>query len=71
MQQFAERLGITKPPEQYGFSAERLGRIAEFFDRQTERGVIPGWSAVVARNGEPVYAAGGGLPAATAEKSGT
>ena len=23
MQQFAERLGITKPPEQYGFSAER------------------------------------------------
>lgn len=61
MQQFAERLGITKPPEQSGFSAERLGRIAEFFDRQTERGVIPGWSAVVARNGEPVYAAGGGL----------
>lgn len=61
MQQFADRFGVTKPPEESGFSAERLGRIAEFFDRQTELGVIPGWSALVARDGEPVYAAGGGL----------
>ncbi|MER5793691.1 serine hydrolase domain-containing protein [Streptomyces sp. NPDC001980] len=61
MQQFADRFGVTKPPERSGFSAERLGRITEFFDRQTELGVIPGWSALVARNGEPVYAAGGGL----------
>jgi hypothetical protein len=53
MQQFADRLGVTKPPEQSGFSAERLGRIAEFFDRQTDLGVIPGWSAVVARTENP------------------
>ncbi|WP_217552376.1 serine hydrolase [Streptomyces sp. GbtcB6] len=61
MQQFTDRLGVTRPPERSGFSAERLGRITEFFDRQTELGVVPGWSALVARNGEPVYAAGGGL----------
>jgi CubicO group peptidase (beta-lactamase class C family) len=61
MQQFTDRFGVTEPPERSGFSAGRLARITEFFDRQTDLGIIPGWSALVARHGEPVYAAGGGL----------
>ena len=61
MQQFVRCIDATEPPERSGFSAERLGRIAEFFDRQTQLGVVPSRSALVARHGELVYTESGGL----------
>ena len=61
MNSFSDQLGVTATPEQYGFDAERLTRITQHFDRWVDSGVLPGWSALVARHGEPVYAGYGGL----------
>ena len=61
MQDFASHFTVTKRPEQLGFDAERLPRITRHFDRWVDLGVIPGWSALVARHGEPVFAGGGGV----------
>lgn len=60
MNAFADRFAVTKPPERFGFNAERLERIASHFDRYVDQGVLPGWSALVARHGETVFAGGGG-----------
>src|ERR1700719_209883 len=42
-------------PEDAGFSAERLGRITQFFQSEVDKGAIPGAVLLVARNGKVVY----------------
>ena len=61
MQAFPDYFGVTSSPERLGFDAERLARITRHFDRWVDLGVLPGWSALVARQGEPVFAGGGGV----------
>ena len=61
MQAFPDHFGVTSSPARFGFDAERLARITRHFDRWVDRGVLPGWSALVARHGEPVFAGHGGL----------
>ncbi len=61
MQAFPDHFGVTSSPEQFGFDAERLTRITRHFDRWVDLGVLPGWAALVARHGEPVFAGHGGL----------
>ena len=61
MQAFPDHFGVTGSPEQFGFDAERLARITRHFDRLVDLGVLPGWSALVARRGEAVFAGHGGL----------
>ncbi|WP_413810695.1 serine hydrolase domain-containing protein [Streptomyces sp. OE57] len=61
MKAFADPFNVTNTPEQFGFDAERLERITSHFDRYVDLGVLPGWSALVARHGEPVFAGGGGF----------
>ena len=61
MQAFPDHFGVTGSPEQFGFDAERLARITRHFDRLVDLGVLPGWSALVARHGRPVFAGHGGL----------
>ncbi len=45
----------TTKPENVGLSAERLNRIAEIFNAKVREGEIPGYVALVARNGKIAY----------------
>ncbi len=45
----------TTKPENVGLSAERLNRIAEIFNAKVREGEIPGYVALVARNGKVAY----------------
>lgn len=42
-------------PEQLGFSAERLARIPQVFQREIEQGKIPGAVMIIARKGKVVF----------------
>ncbi len=42
-------------PEDVGFSSERMKRIAEAFQADVDRGVLPGAVVAVARNGKVAY----------------
>ena len=57
---FEERFDVSPNPGDHGFDPRRLPRITEHFDREVAAGRLPGWSALVARHGTVVYAAGGG-----------
>ncbi len=48
---------VTKlsKPEEAGFSSERLARITQFFQSETDKGSIPGAVLLVSRNGKIVY----------------
>ncbi len=48
---------VTKlsKPEEGGFSSERLARITQFFQSETDKGSIPGAVLLVSRNGKIVY----------------
>src|SRR5580692_4976666 len=43
------------PPEEAGFSSERLARVTQFFQSEVDQVAIPGAVLVVARNGKIVY----------------
>ncbi len=45
----------TTKPENVGLSAQRLNRIAEIFNAKVREGEIPGYVALVARNGKIAY----------------
>lgn len=51
----AQDLAKLSRPEDAGFSAERLGRITQFFQSEVDKGAIPGAVLLVARNGKMVY----------------
>jgi CubicO group peptidase (beta-lactamase class C family) len=61
MTAFTDRFGTAGSSQRLGFDRGRLERITCHFDRYVDQGVLPGWSALVARHGEPVFAAGGGF----------
>src|SRR5258707_10463727 len=48
-------LGKVSRAEDIGFSTERLGRITKFFQRNVDKGAIPGAVVLVARDGKLVY----------------
>src|SRR5271166_4043563 len=50
----AESLGYTNP-EDVGFSRERLDRIATTLNADIAKGVIPGATLLIARNGKIAY----------------
>jgi CubicO group peptidase (beta-lactamase class C family) len=52
---WGQSLPKASPPEDVGFSSERLERIAEVFQREVDSGEIPGAVVVVARNGKVAY----------------
>ena len=52
---------VEADPAELGFDADRLGRIDRHFDRYVEDGRLPGWLAVVAREGRIVHVGSGGL----------
>jgi CubicO group peptidase (beta-lactamase class C family) len=47
-------------PAEAGFDAQRLQRIDRHFDRYVEDGKLPGWLAVIARDGRIVHVGRGG-----------
>jgi len=49
-----QQLGKVNRPEDIGFTTERLGRIAKFFQSDVDRGAIPGVVSL-AREGKLVY----------------
>ena len=51
----AQDLAKVSRPEDAGFSAERIGRITQFFQSEVDKGAIPGAVLLVARNGKVVY----------------
>lgn len=51
----AQDLSNLSRPGEAGFSPERLGRIAQFFQSEVDKGAIPGAVVLVARNGKVVY----------------
>lgn len=55
-------------PEEAGFSSDRLKRIKPVIERYISKGVIPGASMVIARNGKLVYKESYGLSEIETEK---
>ncbi|WP_020666226.1 serine hydrolase domain-containing protein [Amycolatopsis nigrescens] len=55
----ATELDLADPVE-LGFDPDRLTRIEPYLARYVDDGLLPGWLAVVARNGRVAYAARGG-----------
>jgi CubicO group peptidase (beta-lactamase class C family) len=53
-------LAVETDPAEAGFDAQRLQRIDRHFDRYVEDGWLPGWLAVVARDGNVVHVGKGG-----------
>jgi CubicO group peptidase (beta-lactamase class C family) len=57
----AMSLAVEVDPAQAGFDAQRLERIDRHFGRYVDDGRLPGWLAVVARDGQVVHVGRGGL----------
>ncbi|MFC9251942.1 serine hydrolase domain-containing protein [Amycolatopsis thailandensis] len=54
-------LKVDVDPAEAGFDAERLRRIDEHFDGYLERNLLPGYLAVVTRNGKVAHLASNGM----------
>jgi CubicO group peptidase (beta-lactamase class C family) len=50
-----QQLPKAARPEDSGFSSERLARITNFFQGETDKGAVPGAVLLIARNGKLVY----------------
>src|SRR4051812_2567744 len=57
----AMSLAVEVEPAEAGFDAQRLERIDRHFGRYVDDGRLPGWLAVVARDGRGVHVGRGGL----------
>jgi len=55
-----ETIPPDKEPSALGFDADRLRRIGGHLDRYVDSGRLPGWSVLVARDGQVVYRGRGG-----------
>jgi len=51
----AQGLPKANQPEEVGFSAERLTRVAKAFQADVDKGLIPGAVFLIARNGKVAY----------------
>ncbi len=54
-------LNVDTDPAEAGFDAGRLARVDRHFDRYVADGRLPGWLAIVARDGAIVHVGSGGL----------
>jgi CubicO group peptidase (beta-lactamase class C family) len=54
-------LAVVADPAELGFDSVRLGRIDDLLRRYVDDGMLPGWSVLVSRRGQPVHLALGGL----------
>ena len=54
-------LAVEVDPAQAGFDAQRLQRIDRHFGAYLDDGRLPGWLAVVARDGQIVHVGRGGM----------
>jgi CubicO group peptidase (beta-lactamase class C family) len=52
---WAQSLGYASNPEDVGFSRERLGRIADTINTDIAKGIIPGATLLIARDGKIAY----------------
>jgi CubicO group peptidase (beta-lactamase class C family) len=52
---WAQSLGYANKPEDVGFSRERLDRIADTINADIAKGIIPGATLLIARNGKIAY----------------
>jgi CubicO group peptidase (beta-lactamase class C family) len=52
---WAQALDYARKPEDVGFSHERLDRIAETINADIAKGIIPGATLLIARNGKVAY----------------
>ena len=50
-------MNVEREPAEAGFDAQRLARIDRHFQRYVDDGKLPGFLAVVARDGEVVHVA--------------
>jgi CubicO group peptidase (beta-lactamase class C family) len=55
------KLVVEVHPREWGFSAERLARIAPHFDRYVEDRRLPGWLGTVSRGGQLIWSGKGGF----------
>jgi CubicO group peptidase (beta-lactamase class C family) len=53
-------LKVDVDPAEIGFDAGRLGRIDGHFARYVDKGLLPGWLAVITRHGKIAHVAGSG-----------
>jgi CubicO group peptidase (beta-lactamase class C family) len=51
----AQGLPKANQPEEVGFSAERLSRVAKAYQADVDKGLIPGAVFLIARNGKVAY----------------
>jgi CubicO group peptidase (beta-lactamase class C family) len=56
----ATELKVDVDPAEIGFDAERLGRIDGHFGRYVDKGLLPGWLAVITRHGKIAHVASSG-----------
>ncbi|MFD8499528.1 serine hydrolase domain-containing protein [Amycolatopsis sp. NPDC059657] len=54
-------LKVDSDPADLGFDADRLGRIDTHFARYVDNGLLPGWLAVISRQGKIAYVGTSGL----------
>lgn len=54
-------LKVDSDPADLGFDADRLGRIDTHFARYVDNGLLPGWLAVISRQGKIAYVGSSGL----------
>src|SRR4051812_23871728 len=59
-------LAVEQDPAEAGFDPQRLERIDRHFARYVDDGRLPGWLAVIARDGQLVHVGRGGLRAGEA-----
>jgi CubicO group peptidase (beta-lactamase class C family) len=56
----ATELKVDVDPAEIGFDAGRLSRIDGHFDRYVDKGLLPGWLAVITRHGKIAHVASSG-----------